>query len=206
MFVVGLTGGIGSGKSTIAAQFEALGIELIDADLLAREVVEPGSPALAAIAAHFGQEFIGPGGELERQRLRQVIFADAREKDWLEHLLHPLIEGLMREHIGGCRSPYCILVSPLLLETGQKRLVDRVLVVDVSEETQLERALRRDQESDEATIRAIIASQLGRDQRLQQADDILDNDRPLDQIGNAIQTLHRQYLEFASQYEPDQAS
>ncbi len=204
--VVGLTGGIGSGKSTIASHFEALGIDMVDADVLAREVVEPGAPALDAIAQHFGQDFLNPDGSLARQRLREAIFADPAQKDWLEGQLHPLIATLLEERLAACQSPYCLLVSPLLLETSQRQLVQRILVVDVSESTQLERTLRRDQESDPETIRAIMAAQIGRDSRLQQADDILDNEGPEEAIRQRVEALHRDYLKLAEDYEATEAS
>ena len=131
MFVVGLTGGIGSGKSTVARMFAALDVELVDADIAAREVVAPGTHALAEIAKHFGSEILMTDGGLDRGALRQVIFQQEKEKHWLEELLHPLIRGWLTQKISSCRTTYCLLVSPLLLETGQAKLVDRILVVDV---------------------------------------------------------------------------
>ena len=200
MFVVGLTGGIGSGKSTVAGYFNALGIEVVDADLSAREVVEPGRPALSRIAAHFGAGFIDAGGNLARHKLREFIFRDPGAKAWLEALLHPLIAELMTSRIQDCRSPYCLLVSPLLMETGQRSLVNRILVVDVTEQTQLQRTLGRDQ-SDEATIKSIIAAQINRTERLRQADDVLDNERSPDLVEQEVKTLHRRYLELAGEHE-----
>ena len=132
MFVVGLTGGIGSGKSTVAEMFAALDVELVDADIAAREVVAPGTHALAEIAKHFGSEILMTDGGLDRGALRQVIFNQEKEKHWLEELLHPLIRRWLTQKISSCQTTYCLLVSPLLLETGQAELVDRILVVDVS--------------------------------------------------------------------------
>ncbi|HSG20842.1 MAG TPA: dephospho-CoA kinase, partial [Burkholderiaceae bacterium] len=188
MFVVGLTGGIGSGKSTVAALFAEFGIEAVDADQLSRDVVEPGSPALATIAEHFGAEFIDDSGALKRGDLRQRVFADPGARRWLEALLHPLIAERMVQQLNRCASPYCLLVSPLLLETEQHRLVQRILVVDVSEQTQLARTLERD-DSDAQTVQAIIAAQLGREERLARADDVLDNEVSPEKLREAIAAL-----------------
>ena len=195
---VGLTGGIGSGKSTVADVFAQLGATSIDADLLAREVVVPGSAALSRIAEHFGDSIIMEDGSLHRQALRGIVFSDAPEKDWLENLLHPLIAELIKSRISSCTSPYCLLVSPLLLETGQQQLADRILVVDVSKATQLARTLLRDR-GDPDTINAIIASQIDRQQRLQRADDILDNEAGLDDLDARIHRLHQKYLRLAEE-------
>lgn len=197
MLVIGLTGGIGSGKSTVAEMFREKGIEVIDADLLAREVVEPGQPALARIADHFGSAVIDGDGSLRRGRLRELVFASPEQRLWLEALLHPLIDRRIRARISECRSAYCVLMSPLLLETAQKDLVDRVLVVDVSKETQLERTLRRDQSSRQ-TIEAIIAAQTSREQRRLAASDLLSNEGDPADLQYAVERLHRQYLELAA--------
>jgi dephospho-CoA kinase len=197
MYVIGLTGGIGSGKSTVASRFEKLGIEIVDADLLSREVVKPASPALQEITQHFGADILTASGELDRGRLRQIVFANPAERHWLEALLHPLIADLIRQRIAGCDSPYCLLVSPLLLETQQQALVDRVLVVDVSEQTQLKRVRHRDG-SDETTIRAIIATQIDRQQRLQAADDVLNNEQSQTDVDAQIAGLHSRYLILAN--------
>jgi dephospho-CoA kinase len=196
MFVVGLTGGIGSGKSTVAEMFTALGVELVDADIAAREVVAPGTPALAEIAKHFGSEILMADGGLDRGALRQVIFHDEQEKHWLEELLHPLIRMWLTKKISSSRTAYCLLVSPLLLETGQAELVDRILVVDVSVDIQIARTLARDG-GEERTVRAIIASQIDRSQRLERADDIIGNDQPLKFLRQRVEKLHRGYLAMA---------
>ncbi len=151
MFVIGLTGGIGSGKSTVASIFANLGIEVINADQLARDAVEPGSPTLATIAERYGDYILQEDGSLNRSLLREIVFADAREREWLERLTHPLIAQLMKDQLQAVSSPYAILESPLLIETDQKELVDRILVIDIVEETQLQRTLARD-DSAEATI------------------------------------------------------
>jgi dephospho-CoA kinase len=196
MLVIGLTGGIGSGKTAVADEFAELGIILIDADLLAREVVEPGSKALAEIAQRFGADIIDKHGSLKRSELRQIVFANQEHKRWLEHLLHPLIRELMLRRIAAAHSPYCILVSPLLLETDQSALVQRVLVVDVSPETQLQRTLQRDNSNPE-TIKAIIAAQISRSDRLNKADDILTNEGTLHELKDKVLALHTQYLELS---------
>lgn len=196
MFVVGLTGGIGSGKSTVAEMFTALGVELVDADIAAREVVAPGTPALAEIAEHFGSQILMADGGLDRGALRQVIFHHEQEKHWLEELLHPLIRMWLTKNISSSRTAYCLLVSPLLLETGQAELVDRILVVDVSVDIQIARTLARDG-GEERTVRAIIASQIDRSQRLERADDIIGNDQPLKFLRQRVEKLHRGYLAMA---------
>ena len=196
MFVVGPTGGIGSGKSTVAEMFTALEIDLVDADVAAREVVAPGAPALAEIVEHFGPDILMADGSLDRRRLRQVIFHQEQEKHWLENLLHPLIRRWLTQQISNRRSAYCLLISPLLLETGQAELVDRILVVDVSVETQIARTLARDG-GEERTVRAIIAAQIGRSQRLEHGDDIIDNELPVQPLRLRVEPLHQQYLAMA---------
>lgn len=196
MFVVGLTGGIGSGKSTVAEMFAALEVELVDADIAARAVVAPGTPALAEIAEHFGPEILMPDGTLDRGALRQVIFHQDQEKLWLEELLHPLIRMWLTRQISNSRTAYCLLVSPLLLETGQAELVNRILVIDVSVDIQIARTLARDG-GEERTVRAIIESQIGRTQRLEHADDIISNELPLKCVRQRVERLHREYLAMA---------
>jgi dephospho-CoA kinase len=196
VFVVGLTGGIGSGKSTVDSCFRSLGVNIVDADLLSREVVNPGSPALTEITNHFGDDLLMDDGSLDRAQLRTIVFSDTESKDWLENLLHPLIAQLIKERIAASKPPYCILSSPLLLETTQHKLVNRVLVVDVSKQTQLERTLQRDNSS-EATIRSIISSQMSRKERLQKADDVLDNEGNIDSLKSRIEALHSRYLELS---------
>lgn len=196
MYVVGLTGGVGSGKSTIAARFAKLGIDVINADALSRDVVKVGSPALNQISARFGNSILTSDGDLNRAKLRQIVFADSEQRLWLETLLHPLIEGLILKHIAECKSEYCILESPLLLETRQHLLVDRILVVDVSEATQLQRTMQRDN-SDEKTIRAIMAAQMVREDRLKRADDIVINEESQNSLESQVEKLHKLYIELA---------
>ena len=195
MFVVGLTGGIGSGKSTVTRCFQDLGICTVDADEVSREVVLPGSKVLNQIVDHFGITILSENGTLDRVQLRQIVFTNPIEKDWLEALLHPLIAELIQSSIRACDSAYCLLVSPLLLETDQHKLVDRILVVDVSEEIQLARALDRDG-GDSAIIKAIIASQTGRKTRLRQADDIIGNEQSKAALRLLVADLHNQYLQL----------
>ena len=196
MFVVGLTGGIGSGKSTVAEMFTALEIDLVDADVAAREVVAPGTPALAEIVERFGPDILMADGSLDRRGLRRLIFNQKQEKHWLEALLHPLIRRWLTQQISNHRSTYCLLISPLLLETGQSEMVDRILVVDVSVETQIARTLARDG-GEERTVRAIIAAQIERSQRLEHGDDIIDNELPVHPLRQRVKTLHQQYLAMA---------
>lgn len=202
MYVVAITGGIGSGKTTIANQFAALGIEVVDADLIAREVVAPGTPALAAITSHFGPEILTEQGLLDRRVLRERIFSDPAAKSWLNALLHPIIRSEMLRQCAAVSSPYCLLVVPLLVENRLTELADRVLVIDVDEATQIERTCRRDGVSREQA-QAILASQANRSERLAMADDVLDNQSgTTETIRARILALHETYLAFASQQAP----
>ncbi|MGL6627286.1 dephospho-CoA kinase [Aeromonas jandaei] len=199
MYVVAITGGIGSGKTTIANQFAELGIDVVDADVIAREVVESGTPALAAIADHFGPDIITPDGQLDRRRLREQVFSDPSAKAWLNALLHPLIRSEMQRQCAAARSPYCLLVVPLLVENKLTGLANRVLVVDVDEATQIERTCRRDGVTAEQA-KAIIAAQASRSERLTAADDVIENANGSEMAIKArILTLHETYLAFASQ-------
>lgn len=202
MYVVAITGGIGSGKTTVANQFAALGIEVVDADLIAREVVEPGTPALTAIAGHFGPGILDEQGRLDRRALRERIFSDPAAKSWLNALLHPIIRSEMLRQCAAANSPYCLLVVPLLVENRLTELADRVLVIDVDEATQIERTCRRDGVSREQA-QAILASQASRSKRLTMADDVLDNQSgTTETIRERILALHETYLAFASQQAP----
>ncbi|MFM1895815.1 MAG: hypothetical protein RLZZ385_889 [Pseudomonadota bacterium] len=198
MLVVGLTGGIGSGKSTVAAIFAQLGVPVIDTDVLAREAVEPGETALAQITEHFGPDILQANGRLDRARLRGIVFADPAQRRWLENLLHPLIGERLRHRIAVLDSPYCIVMSALLLETSQAESVDRILVVDAPEQLQLRRTMERDT-NNEATVKSIMASQSSRDDRLARADDIIVNDRDLKHLQSEVGKLHRRYLVLAGQ-------
>lgn len=199
-YIVGLTGGIGSGKTAVSDRFAELGIKVVDADVCARTVVEPGKPALQSITGHFGTDVLNPDGSLDRARLRQIVFADEAERKWLEALLHPLIFEEMWSQLQAATSPYAILVSPLLVEAGQNALCQRVLVVDVPEHIQLARATARDANSAEQ-IKAIMAAQAGRDMRLAAADDVLLNDSDLASLAEAVKELHSRYLGLAHPIE-----
>lgn len=191
--VVGVTGGIGSGKSAVTARFEQLGIAVVDADVAARVIVEPGGTALTAIVDHFGHDILMADGGLDRAALRLRVFAEADERLWLEQLTHPLIGEEIRRQLAAASSPYSILSSPLLLETQQRELVDCVVVVDVPEEMQLQRAAMRDANSEEQ-IRRIMAAQMQREQRLELADIVIDNSRPLAELDGVANELHKEFL------------
>lgn len=193
-FCVGLTGGIGSGKTTVAHFFAELGITVIDADSIAREVTAPGTPDLTAIASHFGADILTPAGALDRKKLRQIIFNDAREKIWLEQRLHPLILNLMRARIRHVSSPYCILVIPLLAEVRESiDFLDRICVVDAPELLRKQWAAQRDQVSP-SEIEAIMSNQYAEQQRLALADDIITNHSDLQTLQTQVQKLHQHYL------------
>ncbi len=196
--IIGLTGGIGSGKSEVSRRFAALGAPIVDADLIARDVVIKGSSALKAIQQHFGDDILLPDGDLDRARLRHRIFSQPDEKTWLEQLLHPQINQLIRARLQTASAPYAILCSPLLLETSQYQLVDRILVVDTSETLQLERASARDASQHEQ-IRAIMAAQLSRTERCSKANDIIQNHGDLAELDVQVNKLHNLYLELARQ-------
>ncbi|OFE11131.1 dephospho-CoA kinase [Pseudohongiella acticola] len=194
--VIGITGGIGSGKTAATDAFAALGIGIVDADLVSRLVVQPGKPALTTIAEHFGQDVLLADGNLDRRALRELIFRDPAAKRWLEALLHPLIRQEIMDQLQQSESSYTLLSSPLLLETDQQTLCSRVLVIDAPEALQLERALARDNSSVD-TIKAIMASQFSRQQRLDHADDIIVNDGDLTTLHNAVHAMHETYLELS---------
>ena len=194
--IIGLTGGIGSGKSTVAEQFAALCIVSVDADQASRAVVEPGMPALDYIEEHFGPELITADGQLNRPALREIIFADPSEKAWLEALLHPLIRDWIMVQLQAATSDYVILESPLLFETDQHQLVDAVLLVDVPVELQLERASARDG-SDKPGIQRIIDAQMPRQTKRDRADFEFDNAQPMATIAPRVLALHQQFLTMA---------
>jgi dephospho-CoA kinase len=196
MLVVGLTGGIGSGKTTVANCFAALDVPLIDADAIARELVEPGSPVLSEIVDCFGPDVLNTCGDLDRFRLRHRIFTDAGERRRLEAILHPRIRAEMARRIRRLDTPYCIVSIPLMVETAQTDLVDRVLVVDCPPELQRERIARRDGWPTEE-IDGVLRAQATRTQRLQAADDVIVNDQNLDNLRDTVASLHRRYLELS---------
>ena len=192
--IIGLTGGIGSGKSTVAKEFIALGIEVVDADQVAREIVEPGQPALAKIELYFGKEVVDANGELERSKLRNIIFESETKKQWLNELLHPIIRDTLLKKLEQAQSKYVILEAPLLLENQLTKYTDYTLVVDVTEALQIERATQRDNNSI-AQIQAIMDAQICRELRLQQADYIIDNSSTdLVVLKQQVKMLHLQFL------------
>jgi len=195
--VVGLTGGIGSGKSTVVRLFGELGVHWVDADDVARQVVEPGTPGLAAIAEHFGPDILTPEGTLDRARLRQIVFAEPEQRHWLEALLHPQIREELERQLkpSDYDLPYVLLVSPLLLETDQHELVDRIVVVDVPVDLQISRTMTRDNNSREQVER-IIAAQIPREERLARADEVIDNSRTIGEVELQVRELHNRFLEM----------
>lgn len=195
-WVLGLTGGIGSGKSAVSAMFEELGIQVVDADIVAREVVEPGSVGLTKITAHFGDEILTSNGTLDRAKLRAIIFANESQKQWLNNLLHPLIRESMLSQLKQATSNYVILVAPLLFENGLEKYCNHILLIDVPVDVQITRTTARDNVSVELA-KQIIASQMSRADKQQKAGDILDNNRPLEEVKTDVQKLHEKYLKHS---------
>lgn len=196
-FCVGLTGGIASGKSSAAALFEELGAAVVDTDAIAHELTRPGTSAMAAIRNAFGPAYLAADGSLERAKMRQLVFSDPAAKAKLEAILHPLIRELARARIVAAQQPYVIVVVPLLVETDAYRdLIERILVVDCREELQVARAMQRSQLK-ESEVRAILAAQLPRTERLGRADDVVDNNGDIEALRQQIQKLHAKYLAFA---------
>lgn len=196
MLVVGLTGGIGSGKSTVAKLFADKGVTVIDTDQLARDLTQLNQPAFKKIIEKFGTALLNEDGTLNRAALRKIVFADPEKRMWLEKLLHPLIRMEIKRQIKINHSPYCIVMIPLLLETKPNPLIQRILVVDATEEQQIERAHTRDKLSIEE-IKTIMQSQVKRDQRLAAADDIIDNAGQLEGLTSQVNKLHEFYLSTA---------
>ncbi len=197
---VGLTGGIASGKSTVASLFAQHGAPIIDADQISRQVVQKGSDGLAAVRARFGPEIIDTEGELNRAALRKIVFADPQQRAALESLLHPLIRARSDEQerqAAELNHPYVIFEIPLLLETKRHLDMDCVLVVDVPETLQIERVMQRDN-CDETQARSILSAQTSREIRLQAADDVIDNSKDLSHLKQAVKALHQKYTALAA--------
>ncbi|WP_442112215.1 dephospho-CoA kinase [Pseudomonas sp. NUPR-001] len=192
-WILGLTGGIGSGKSAAAQRFVELGVHLVDADQAARWVVEPGRPALARIVEHFGPGVLQEDGQLDRAALRQLIFSNPEQRRWLEALLHPLIGQEIFSYLAKAESPYAVFVSPLMVESGQYQRTQRLLVIDAPQELQVQRTLLRDQTSPEQ-VEAILKAQASREERLRHAHDVLVNDRDLNWLHSEVDRLHHFYL------------
>ena len=193
-YVVGIAGGIGSGKTAVSERFQAHGIDVVDADVEARRVVEPGQPALTEIAARFGAAILQSNGTLDRAALRRKVFADPRERRWLERLTHPQINARIAAGLLAATSPYAVLVNPLMRARDSR--ARRILVVDVPEALQVQRTMARDGVT-EAQARAVLASQIDRAARLAFADDVIVNDRTLADLQAAVDRLHQQYLLWA---------
>jgi dephospho-CoA kinase len=196
-FLVGLTGGIASGKTTVANLFAALGVPIVDTDLLAREVVAPGTALLGEIAAHFGQGILAADGSLDRRALRDRIFKDPAERVWLEERTHPAIRALTDERVQAATGPYCLVAIPLLVETGARHRFQRVLVVDCEPELQVARLMARDGITRAAAER-MLAAQAPRAVRLSVADDVIRNDGDVPSLRDQVENLHRKYLAAAA--------
>lgn len=192
-YVVALSGGVASGKSTIANLFAQLGVPIIDADIIARQVVEVGTEALAQIVKHFSTEILLPNGELDRSQLREIIFNNDHERLWLNNLLHPIIHQITQKQIAKQTAPYVIWVVPLLIENNLHQLADRVLMVDVPETLQMERLIYRDKIS-ESLAKRMILTQVPLAERLSYADDIIVNNGNLASLSEQVNKLHQQYL------------
>ncbi|PMS23339.1 dephospho-CoA kinase [Trinickia dabaoshanensis] len=203
MFAVGLTGGIGSGKSTIADLFAAHRVAIVDTDAIAHRITAPGGAAMPLVEQTFGPRFVAPDGSLDRAKMRALVFADDTAKARLEAITHPLIRSETERERGAASGPYVIVVVPLLVESGAWRSrVDRVLVVDCDVETQIARVMRRNAFTREQVL-AIIARQATREARLAAADDIIVNDaKPLDELAREVRTLHERYLALAAKAAP----
>ncbi len=194
-FVIGITGGIGSGKTAVTDRFQARGITIADADVASREVVQPGMPALEAIAEHFGPEVIQADGTMDRAAIRKIVFAEPDERKWLESVTVPAIMNNLREVLTRSTSPYSLLM--LSSGTGQSPLVQRSLVVDAPPEVQIARVMARDA-NDEEQVRAIMAAQPSRETRLEYADDVIINDGSLERLDEVVKVLHEKYLKMAA--------
>jgi dephospho-CoA kinase len=196
MYIVGLTGGIGSGKSTAAKFFNELGITIVDADIIARQVVEPGQPSLQKITEHFGSTILQSNGSLDRGKLREIIFSQPEEKQWLESLLHPVIYQKAHKELHSAKGDYVIYMSPLIFESHQRNWCHRIVVIDIPEELQVERAVLRDHTNVE-DIHRIISSQIPRTERLAKADDIIDNSSSREALKKSISALHTKLQKLA---------
>lgn len=201
-YVIGVTGGIGSGKTTVCDLFTARhDVPVVDADIVAREVVAPGEPGLAELVEAFGADILTGDGELDRRKLKGIVFDDPDKRKRLEAILHPRIRRRMREQLERIEAPYCLLCIPLLAEGGRNELIERVLVVDCEPATQIARVRARDDLTD-AQVMAIMRSQATREQRLRIADDVILNDGDRDTLIDRVDALHRTYLERARKTPP----
>lgn len=197
MLKIGLTGGMGSGKSTVCRLFAELGVPIIDADLIARQLVEPGKPALLRIAESFGRQMLDEDGSLNRAKLRDAVFADANKKRRLDELMHPLVYAQIAEDVTVLQAVYCLIAVPLLFESKNPCAVDRVLLIDCPVETQIDRVIGRDK-LPRQQVQAIIDSQMPRSERLARADDVIDNTAGPEQLAEQVKSLHNSYILLAT--------
>jgi dephospho-CoA kinase len=196
MLRIGLTGGIGCGKSTVAGLFSEYGIPVIDADEIVHRLTKPGTPATLDILSAFGPGFAAADGGIDRKHLARHVFSNPAERQRLEAILHPQVRAAMQQELHRLTAPYCILVIPLLIEAGLQDLVDRVLVVDAAEEIQISRVQKRDGRSEEE-IRAILKAQVSRQERLGLADDCINNNGDISSLREQVKALHETYLSLA---------
>ncbi len=196
MLIIGLTGGIGSGKSVASDKFKSLGVAVVDADVASRTVVEPGKPALKEIQDHFGSGIITTEGKLDRNKLREIIATDAEERKWLESVLHPKIGEQITKEISESTSVYTLFVAPLLLETNSQEMCSRVVVVDVPKDVQIQRTAIRDKVSSNQ-VEQMVAAQMKREKRLEKADDVLLNNGTIEDLEKQVEELHKKYIQMA---------
>ena len=196
MLIIGLTGGIGSGKSVASDKFKSLGIVVVDADVASRTVVEPGKPALKEIQDHFGSGILTAEGKLDRNKLREIIATDAKERKWLESVLHPKIGEQITKEISESTSVYTLFVAPLLLETNSQEMCSRVVVVDVPKDVQIQRTAKRDKVSSNQ-VEQMVAAQMKREKRLEKADDVLLNNGTIEDLEKQVEELHKKYIQMA---------
>jgi len=195
MLIIGLTGGIGSGKSVASDKFKSLGITVVDADVAARTVVKPGMPALKKIEDYFGSGILTAKGELDRNKLREIIASDPEKREWLESVLHPRIGEQIKKEISESTSAYTLFVAPLLFETNSQEMCSRVIVVDVPTDTQILRTSKRDKVSPDQ-VRKMVDSQMKREKRLEKADDVLLNIGSMEDLERKVEEMHKKYLEM----------
>ena len=196
MLIIGLTGGIGSGKSVASDKFKSLGITIVDADVASRTVVEPGKPALKEIEDHFGSGIITAEGKLDRNNLREIIATDPEERKWLESVTHPKIGEQITKEISESTSVYTLFVAPLLLETNSQEMCSRVVVVDVPKDVQIRRTAKRDKVSPNQ-VEQMVAAQMKREKRLEKADDVLLNNGTIEDLEKQVEELHKKYIQMA---------
>ena len=195
MLIIGLTGGIGSGKSVASDKFKSLGITIVDADVASRTVVEPGKPALKEIEDHFGSGIITAEGKLDRNNLREIIATDPEERKWLESVTHPKIGEQITKEISESTSVYTLFVAPLLLETNSQEICSRVVVVDVPKDVQIQRTAKRDKVSPNQ-VEQMVAAQMEREKRLEKADDVLLNSGTIEDLEKQVEELHKKYMQM----------